>query len=82
MGLFQILESHSIENIESEAAAKAELIKQKEEMILCLQVVVPPVLIKYFFTYLTIKHNIFSKCRKLRVPVIVFFLELLDLNNP
>jgi hypothetical protein len=34
----QIVESHSIQSVEEEAAAKAELIKQKEEMITCLQV--------------------------------------------
>lgn len=40
--ILQIVESHSIESIEEEAAAKAELIKQKEEMILCLQVPIIP----------------------------------------
>ena len=35
--LFQIVESHSIQSLEEELAAKSEQIKQKEEMILCLQ---------------------------------------------
>ena len=34
---FQIVESHSIQSLEEESAARAEQIKQKEEMIVCLQ---------------------------------------------
>jgi hypothetical protein len=38
VAFLQIVESQPIQSLEQEAAAAAEQIKQKEEMILCLQV--------------------------------------------